>query len=202
MSFTMRLNPSRRTRAAHVINQRPMTTPPSIPRTEQSQDVLNGDSGTKFALFSGHDTVIAPVLAALGAYDCRWPPYASHIVFELWSKPGEQDTSTSNADKDPRKAMRGLVAEGKAEDGEDTEGREGEDAPNTQMAGDTNSASAEGVPATREEGRPAGGEGVAVRESSKAQEDGEEGDDDAYVRIIFNGQPVTHRITDCRDLDG
>ncbi|CAM9970565.1 unnamed protein product, partial [Phaeothamnion confervicola] len=26
------------------------------------------------ALFSGHDTVIAPVLAAIGAYDCTWPP--------------------------------------------------------------------------------------------------------------------------------
>jgi hypothetical protein len=28
--------------------------------------------------------VIAPVLAAIGAYDCKWPPYASHIEFELW----------------------------------------------------------------------------------------------------------------------
>lgn len=202
MYFVMRLNPSRRTRAAHVYNQRPMMTPPSTPRTERSQDVLSGDSRTKFALFSGHDTVIAPVLAALGAYDCRWPPYASHIVFELWSKHGEQDTSTSNADKDPRRARRGLVVEGEAEDGGDTEGRESEEAPQTQMVGDTNNAAAEDVPATREDDGPAGGEGVAVRESSEAQEDGEEGDDDAYVRIIFNGQPVTHRITDCRDLDG
>ncbi|CAN0385483.1 unnamed protein product, partial [Hapterophycus canaliculatus] len=52
---------------------------------------LHGSSGkgfrTKFVLFSGHDTVVAPLLAALGAYDCRWPPYASHVAFELWSKP-------------------------------------------------------------------------------------------------------------------
>lgn len=65
------------------------------------QDALSGASGgdrsksqvKKFALFSGHDTVIAPLLAALGAYDCKWPPYASHVAFELWSKPvdGEED---------------------------------------------------------------------------------------------------------------
>lgn len=41
----------------------------------------------RVAIYLGHDTVIAPVLAALGAYkgaDCVWPPYASRIVFELW----------------------------------------------------------------------------------------------------------------------
>lgn len=41
----------------------------------------------KLSVFSGHDTVIAPVLAALGVYTeelCVWPPYASSIVFELW----------------------------------------------------------------------------------------------------------------------
>jgi len=38
-------------------------------------------------VFSGHDTVVAPVLSALGVYGghlCRWPPYASRIVFELY----------------------------------------------------------------------------------------------------------------------
>ena len=41
----------------------------------------------KLSIFSGHDTVIAPVLAGLGAYTgkaCVWPPYASRIAFELW----------------------------------------------------------------------------------------------------------------------
>ncbi len=40
-------------------------------------------------IFSGHDTVIAPVLAALGVFNgkyCGWPAYASRIVFELYSK--------------------------------------------------------------------------------------------------------------------
>jgi len=45
-------------------------------------------SGPRFALFSGHDTVVAPLLAAIGATSapgaCRWPPYASRVVFELW----------------------------------------------------------------------------------------------------------------------
>ena len=44
-------------------------------------------SRVKLSVFSGHDTVIAPVLAALGAFtgkDCVWPPYASRIAFELW----------------------------------------------------------------------------------------------------------------------
>jgi hypothetical protein len=44
-------------------------------------------SRVKLSVFSGHDTVIAPVLAALGTFtgkDCVWPPYASRIAFELW----------------------------------------------------------------------------------------------------------------------
>ena len=45
---------------------------------------------------AGHDTVIAPLLAALGGTSsgdsvfedtCFWPPYASRIVFELWQAP-------------------------------------------------------------------------------------------------------------------
>jgi hypothetical protein len=43
------------------------------------------------SVYSGHDTVIAPVLAALGVYQgarCRWPPYASRVAFELWGWPG------------------------------------------------------------------------------------------------------------------
>ena len=48
----------------------------------------------ELVVYSGHDTVIAPVLAALGIYKskilseyekCKWPPYASRIVFEVWS---------------------------------------------------------------------------------------------------------------------
>ena len=49
---------------------------------------LSGASRTeRLSVFSGHDTVIAPVLAGLGAYAgdlCIWPGYASNIAFELW----------------------------------------------------------------------------------------------------------------------
>jgi len=43
----------------------------------------NGE-GAPFSLYVGHDTVVSPVLAALGAFDCLWPPYAAHIVLEIW----------------------------------------------------------------------------------------------------------------------
>ena len=48
------------------------------------------------ALFSGHDTVIAPVLSALGVFSdqhpqlCKWPQYASRIVFELYERKRRQ----------------------------------------------------------------------------------------------------------------
>jgi len=49
-------------------------------------DNASGDSPIRLAVYVGHDTVIAPILAALGVGDCGWPPYASRIVFELWEK--------------------------------------------------------------------------------------------------------------------
>jgi hypothetical protein len=53
-------------------------------------------SDMKLSIFSGHDTVIAPVLAALGVYTnelCVWPPYASSINFELWQNTKSPKTS-------------------------------------------------------------------------------------------------------------
>jgi hypothetical protein len=48
------------------------------------------------AIFAGHDTVIAPVLAALGQFGvehwCGWPAYASRIAFELYHKPAAAET--------------------------------------------------------------------------------------------------------------
>ena len=46
-------------------------------------------SGTKpmpkFMLFSGHDTSVGPLLAALDVFDGIWPPYASHVSLELYT---------------------------------------------------------------------------------------------------------------------
>lgn len=54
-----------------------------------------------------------------------------------------------------------------------------------------------------------GGEGVAgvgVMESAPPdtpeEMGGKEEGNEAYVRVTFNGKPVTHHITDCKDVDG
>ncbi|GFR44810.1 hypothetical protein Agub_g6146 [Astrephomene gubernaculifera] len=38
-------------------------------------------------LYSGHDSTIMPLLAALGLDVTHWPPYLSNLVFELWELP-------------------------------------------------------------------------------------------------------------------
>ncbi|KAG0338277.1 hypothetical protein BG004_007285 [Podila humilis] len=45
----------------------------------------------RFKLYSGHDTTLTPLLGLLESSDMRWPPYASNILFELWTAPsGDQ----------------------------------------------------------------------------------------------------------------
>ncbi len=59
------------------------------------QQAAAGEGGAKLALYSAHDTVLAPLVAALDGYDVddgcegRWPPYASRVVMELWEVEGE-----------------------------------------------------------------------------------------------------------------
>lgn len=48
-------------------------------------DAASGETTLKFALFSGHDTTVGPLLAALRADDSVWPHYASNVAFELWT---------------------------------------------------------------------------------------------------------------------
>merc|ERR1712216_56800 len=51
-------------------------------------------------VFSGHDTVIAPLLSALGVYHgdiCRWPPYASRIAFELYEESTPKNSPMQDA---------------------------------------------------------------------------------------------------------
>lgn len=48
------------------------------------------------------------------------------------------------------------------------------------------------------EGRQGGAaEGTGDRQEGGEEEE-DEGEEEAYVRVTFQGQPVTHRITDCR----
>jgi len=46
----------------------------------------SGHPPAKLRLLSGHDTTVVPLLAALGCYDGKWPPYASYIALELWAE--------------------------------------------------------------------------------------------------------------------
>ncbi|CBX94230.1 similar to histidine acid phosphatase [Plenodomus lingam JN3] len=44
-----------------------------------------GETGIKFAMSGCHDTTLAGVLSSLGAFDGeKWPPFTSHIAFELF----------------------------------------------------------------------------------------------------------------------
>ena len=45
---------------------------------------ISGSSKTKLALFSSHDSMIMPLLVAMGLYEWEWPPYAAYIAYELW----------------------------------------------------------------------------------------------------------------------
>lgn len=45
----------------------------------------------RFMLFSGHDTSVGPTLSALGVYEGLWPPYASHVYFELYQNVSDAD---------------------------------------------------------------------------------------------------------------
>lgn len=156
----------------------------------------------KFALYSGHDTVIAPLLAALGAYDCKWPPYASHIALELWSKPttdGGTSNKKHNGDerrlfkKSRQRALLGEQGGAINVHGEDARGLEAADfvAEGQEEAGQE--VADRGAVSSR--GGAAGLEGEA-----KEGHESKEQSDRAFVRVTFNGKPVTHRITDCRDL--
>jgi hypothetical protein len=55
-----------------------------------SSTVTGRDIDLKYALFSGHDTTLGPLLSLLGIYDGFWPPYASNLVFEI-----SEDRATS-----------------------------------------------------------------------------------------------------------
>lgn len=49
------------------------------------QDTIdNSSTKKKFALYSGHDMTVRPLIQALGINDFRWPRLASRVIFELW----------------------------------------------------------------------------------------------------------------------
>lgn len=47
--------------------------------------------GPRMYLYSGHDSSLMPLLAALGVHVERWPPYLSNLALELWRRPSGQE---------------------------------------------------------------------------------------------------------------
>ncbi|ORY98625.1 histidine phosphatase superfamily [Syncephalastrum racemosum] len=47
-------------------------------------DKNTDDHEHKLAIYSGHDTTVAPLLIILGGFNNRWPPFCSAILFELY----------------------------------------------------------------------------------------------------------------------
>lgn len=59
-------------------------------------------------LYSGHDSTITPLLAALGKPEDAWPPFTAVLVFELWSTRGQpQGSHSSGGDTGARKVRVG-----------------------------------------------------------------------------------------------
>ncbi|GAB1598370.1 2-phosphoxylose phosphatase 1-like [Argonauta hians] len=68
------------------IKRHRLATFPFLYETVQSMKTyIHGSQARKFFLYSGHDVTVTPVLTALGAHSGKWPPYASRIIFELYS---------------------------------------------------------------------------------------------------------------------
>ena len=53
-----------------------------------------GETGIKFAMSGCHDTTLAAALVSLGAFENeKWPPFTSHIAFEMFRKRGVTATT-------------------------------------------------------------------------------------------------------------
>lgn len=70
-----------------------------VAKVSQLIDERNkGESvSSRLVLFSGHDTIISPLLSLLSIHDWRWPPYASRVVFELWRDTDRTESKTKRS---------------------------------------------------------------------------------------------------------
>jgi len=60
---------------------------------EFQEKMVNGDaSAPRYLHFSGHDTTLVPIMAALQSHFPSYAPYASHIIFELY----ESESNSGN----------------------------------------------------------------------------------------------------------
>ena len=49
---------------------------------------MMGENPYKMVYYSGHDTTLGPLLQTLQMGPGYWPPYASHLLTELWQDKG------------------------------------------------------------------------------------------------------------------
>ena len=69
--------------------------------SSSSGAVRGGEKDVKFGLSGCHDTTLAAILASLGCFQGgKWPPYTSHIAFELFREayPGTQSVESGRPD--------------------------------------------------------------------------------------------------------
>ncbi|KIW88134.1 uncharacterized protein Z519_11245 [Cladophialophora bantiana CBS 173.52] len=60
-----------------------------------------GETGIRFALSGCHDTTLAGVLTSLGAFGGeKWPPYTSHIAFELFREKNDRGAAAKGQTPD------------------------------------------------------------------------------------------------------
>lgn len=48
------------------------------------QEKVEANSPMKLCVYSSHDSMIAPLLTSYQLYNNMWPPFSSHIIFELY----------------------------------------------------------------------------------------------------------------------
>jgi acid phosphatase len=57
-----------------------------------------GETDIKFAMSGCHDTTLAAALVSLGAFENeKWPPFTSHIAFEMFKKRNSSTSKTTTA---------------------------------------------------------------------------------------------------------
>lgn len=60
---------------------------PLIHEIVEGMEHLVDPATPHLAVLAAHDTVVAPLAAALNVFDGKWPPLATRLVFELWREP-------------------------------------------------------------------------------------------------------------------
>jgi len=117
-----------------------------VEQTKKNAESFSLDikSPIKFAMSGAHDTTLAGMLAGLGCFDKKWPPYTSHIAVELFKadpsavKGIRKDTDSTSSSltaslPSPAASLRSLVDKAATSSASTTTPTRGAD-PNTTIA--------------------------------------------------------------------